>query len=305
MTSIGVKRTIVLWALTFILLSLGASLAVAQEDSADVAIVYTTAYPGTFDGRIAWVEIWLDNGDFSVAGFQFMITLSNVDLVDFHTDSIVVEEIVIPVDTCSGPEPHGEECYVDSTIWAPVRFCAIDTAGCLTSGFEIMECHGDTGDTSLPDCNWIEILGMAPYGEPIEPYSGGWRCLLRMGLDMTCLSDTVSDRSTAFFITPGGNSFLSDEDGELIPFRYQQGELMAWFGREGDANADSTIDIGDAVRLLDYLYRGGAVPCIPESADPNGDCQVELGDVVQLITYLFRNGPAPQEGCWHGPAKDE
>ncbi len=304
MTSTSCKRMIILLALTFMLLGLGASQAIAQADSADIAIAYTTAYPGTHDGRMAWVEIWLDNHDFYIAGFQFMITLSNSDLVDFHTDSIVIDDIVIPVDTCTGPEPHGDSCFVDSLKLVPVRFCSVDTVGSLISNFDLVECHGDTGDTSSPECNWIEILGMAPYGQPINPYSGGYRLLCRFGLDMSCLADTAQDRSTAFYITPGGNSFLSDEEGDLVPFRYHQGELMAYFGVRGDANGDSLAELGDVVFLIDYLYRHGRVPCIPESADANGSCEVELGDVIQLIEYLYRNGPAPKPGCWHG-AKGE
>jgi hypothetical protein len=300
MMSTSCKRMLILAALTFTLLGLGASEAWAQEDSVDVMIVARTAYPGHHDGRITWMEMWLDNHQFSVSGFQFMITLSNSDLVDYHTTQIVIDTIVVPIDTCTGPEPHGDSCFVDSLIPTAVRLCAIDTVGSLISGFDVVECHGDTGDTSVPECNWIEILGLAPYGEPIEPYFGGWRRLIRFGLDMGCLSDTVSDRSTAFYITPSGNSFLSDPQGDLIPFRYHQGELEALFGVNGDANADSTVGLGDVVKLLDYLYKNGETPCIPESADANASCLAELGDVVQLLQYLFRNGPPPQTGCWHG-----
>jgi len=303
MTSTSCRRMLILAALTFMLLSLGASQACAQEDSADVAIIYTTAYPGTHDGKIAWVEIWLDNHQFYVSGLQFFITLSNSDLVNFHTTDIEIDTIEIPVDTCTGPPPHGDSCFVDSLVPTPVRLCAIDTVGSLISGFDVVECHGDTGDTSSPECNWVLIMGMAPYGQPIGPSTVGWRRLLRFGMDMSCLSDTVSDRSTAFYISPGGNSFLSNPQGDLIPFRYQQGELMAWFGRPGDANADSLVQLGDVVRLLDYLYRFGKPPCIPESADANGSCVVELGDIVQLIEYLYRHGPAPKPGCWHGAAE--
>jgi hypothetical protein len=72
------------------------------------------------------------------------------------------------------------------------------------------------------------------------------------------------------------------------------------FGVNGDANADSVVGLGDVVKLLDYLYKHGEPPCIPESADANGSCLAELGDVVQLLQYLFRNGPPPKKGCWHG-----
>ena len=297
MTSARIKRMAILSVFAFILTCLAVSQAAAQADSADIAIIYKTAYPGSED---AYVEVWLDNHDFYIAGFQFMITLSNSDLIDFHTDSIIIDTIVIPVDTCTGPEPHGDTCFVDSLIPTPVRFCSIDTAGCLTNKFDFMECHGDTGDTSSSECNWIQVLGLAPYGDPIDPYAGGWRCLFKFGVDVSCLPDSTDDRTTSFYITPGGNSFLADPDGDLIPFRYTQGELMAWFGLEGDASGDSLVELADITYLVNYLYREGPMPCIPESGDANGSRLVELGDVIYLIEYLYRDGPAPLPGCWHG-----
>lgn len=299
MTSRRSKRIPILWVLTFILFCLVASHALAQTDSADIAIISTTGYPGYED---VYVEVWLKNGDFAISGFQFMITMSNNELIDFHTDSIAVDTIVIPVDTCTW-EPdslHGDTCFVDSLIPTAVRFCSIDTAGCLTSGFDFIECHGDTGDTSSSECNWIQILGMAPYGEPIEPYPGGWRCLLRFGVDLPCLPDSTTDRTTSFYISPGGFSFLADPGGHLVPFRYTQGNFIGWRALAGDANADSIVQLGDVMYLVNYLYRNGPVPCVPEAGDANGSCLVELGDVVQLIEYLYRNGPPPLEGCWYG-----
>ncbi len=293
----GVKRIAILSAFTFILPGLVASQGAAQEDTAEVAIAFAPAYPGS---EKVWVEVLLDNKGFYVSGFQFLITVSNADLIDFTTDSLVVDTIVVPIDTCTGPEPHGDTCYVDSLIPTPVRFCAIDTAGCLTNHFDLIEIHGDTADTGSSECNWVKVLGMAPYGEPIQPYAGGWRPLFRFGVDAACLPDSISDRTSSFYITPGGNSFLSDQGGGLIPFEYHQGQVMALKGLKGDANADSLVELGDVIFIIEYLYRRGPVPCIPESADANGSCLVELGDIVHLIEYLFRGGPPPLAGCWYG-----
>jgi hypothetical protein len=65
----------------------------------------------------------------------------------------------------------------------------------------------------------------------------------------------------------------------------------------GDANCDQQVDIGDVVFLINYLYKGGPPPPLPELGDVNGDCVIEIGDVVYLINYLFKNGPVPQSGC--------
>jgi hypothetical protein len=66
----------------------------------------------------------------------------------------------------------------------------------------------------------------------------------------------------------------------------------------GDANGDGTVNVGDPVYLVTYLYKGGPEPPAPiERADANNDCLVDVADVVYLVAYLFQSGPDP-ECCW-------
>ncbi len=62
----------------------------------------------------------------------------------------------------------------------------------------------------------------------------------------------------------------------------------------GDANLDSRLDLADPVRILAYLFEGGAaLPC-RETADANTDGRVDLSDAVFLLRLLFGGGPAPE-----------
>jgi hypothetical protein len=63
----------------------------------------------------------------------------------------------------------------------------------------------------------------------------------------------------------------------------------------GDANADESIDIADAVYLLNYLYKTGSAPDPLEAGDANNDGSVDVADAVYLLNYLYKEGPAP--GC--------
>jgi len=63
----------------------------------------------------------------------------------------------------------------------------------------------------------------------------------------------------------------------------------------GDANMDETIELGDVVYLITYLYKNGPAPDPLAAGDVNCDGIVELGDVVYLISYLYKSGPPP--GC--------
>ncbi len=61
----------------------------------------------------------------------------------------------------------------------------------------------------------------------------------------------------------------------------------------GDGNSDSTIDIGDAVCCIDYIFKLGPPPFPIEAGDANADGAVDIGDAVTLINYIFKGGPPP------------
>lgn len=61
----------------------------------------------------------------------------------------------------------------------------------------------------------------------------------------------------------------------------------------GDANDDGSANVGDAVYLIGYVFKGGpAPPCMAEG-DANCDTQTNVGDAVYLISFVFKGGPAP------------
>ncbi len=59
----------------------------------------------------------------------------------------------------------------------------------------------------------------------------------------------------------------------------------------GDINDDLFANIGDAVFIIDYLYRAGPPPADDRRADVNCDTEVNLGDAVEIINLVFRDGP--------------
>jgi len=67
--------------------------------------------------------------------------------------------------------------------------------------------------------------------------------------------------------------------------------------RPGDANADNDVNVGDAVFLINHIFKGGPPPTFINWADVNVDCQVNVGDAVFLINFIFKEGSAPQLGC--------
>ena len=61
----------------------------------------------------------------------------------------------------------------------------------------------------------------------------------------------------------------------------------------GDANGDRLVNVGDAVFLINYVFKSGSLPNPLESGDANCDDQVNVGDAVFLISHVFKNGSRP------------
>jgi hypothetical protein len=76
-----------------------------------------------------------------------------------------------------------------------------------------------------------------------------------------------------------------------------QGELIILFRDVnficGDANADQTINVGDAVFLIAYIFKSGPTPDPLDAGDANCDGTINVGDAVYLINYVFKGGPEP------------
>lgn len=77
-----------------------------------------------------------------------------------------------------------------------------------------------------------------------------------------------------------------------------------WFIR-GDANPSGSINIADAIQVLQSLFLGDKMPlgCL-DAADANDDGAADITDAAYLLSYLFLQGPRPGPedlftGCWY------
>lgn len=71
------------------------------------------------------------------------------------------------------------------------------------------------------------------------------------------------------------------------------------FGAQaGDANGDESVDLGDAVYMINYIFKDGFSPKPYDffNGDVNHDCQTNVGDAVYIINNVFHGGPGPV-GC--------
>lgn len=62
----------------------------------------------------------------------------------------------------------------------------------------------------------------------------------------------------------------------------------------GDANNDGLTGVGDAVYIVNYVFKGGPPMMCMDKGDANADGSVNVGDAVYMIGFVFTGGPPPQ-----------
>jgi hypothetical protein len=95
----------------------------------------------------------------------------------------------------------------------------------------------------------------------------------------------------------GPESALAFADCSAQAFTYVPdvnfGKAIYYGYMAGDANGDKKVNIGDAVFMINRVFRGGPAPVPLNAGDANGDGHANVGDVVYLINFVFKHGPAP------------
>lgn len=128
-------------------------------------------------------------------------------------------------------------------------------------------------------------------------------CLLQTSIDESASAGTTTDLVLPVVAgSPPVEAVIVQNNGAgYAPLRIDgvitiEGNSTFAFLR-GDSNADATVDIADAVALLDYLFSAGSTSNCMDASDANDDESVDVADAVQILDLLFSAGdPLPAPG---------
>lgn len=85
-----------------------------------------------------------------------------------------------------------------------------------------------------------------------------------------------------------GIIYLADHNGLMVLKAISKADYLC-----GDINADGTVNVTDAVNLMNYIFTDGHVPEPMERAELNCDNEISVSDIVYLINYIFTKGNGP------------
>jgi hypothetical protein len=93
-------------------------------------------------------------------------------------------------------------------------------------------------------------------------------------------------------LEPGIYSFsVRNPDGRRSqPLEVEVREVPAFI--RGDANRDLRVDVSDAILILLHLFHGEPLSC-GDAADVDDGESLALTDAIRTLDFLFRGGPAP------------
>ncbi len=142
-------------------------------------------------------------------------------------------------------------------------------------GHEIFEGHytGDifTPEGPLPGWTGGTLQKMSKVSVSLDHYVGAAR---RIRFRIVC-DDSLG--------TPGW--YIDD----VLMCSFKAHPAAPSFAR-GNCNADGKIDLGDAIFVLDHLFKGGSAPVCRSACDSDHNDTINLSDAVFLLNHLFRGG---------------
>ncbi len=179
--------------------------------------------------------------------------------------------------------------------------------------------HRLLDNQTVNDHHWLRIRPRRPAGNThslgaiVAVTQANLTQIRRISAGTSFLSQEPAE---AFF------GFETDEPATLVEIQWPDGTTVTLTAvaldqtltvlpaspdfRRGDPNADSNLNIADAIAILEDLFSGGDSILCDEAADTNDDGQLDVADSVYLLTYLFANGPNLPEPnlCGEDPTLD-
>jgi PKD repeat protein len=143
-----------------------------------------------------------------------------------------------------------------------------------------------------------------PYDHPTIP-AGQNQTLLQLIFDVSAGAPQGAETQVALvnnpdlsrvhfniFIVQGGFSVYPALTPSTVRIRIVEPPFPRFFLR-GDADGNGKLELTDSIRILNFLFLGGAKPPCMDAADFSDSGRVDISQAVGLLNYLYQGGSQP------------
>ncbi len=242
--------------------------------------VHTYDIPGLYDVSLT---ITSDGRPLTVDLPGYIIALA--DTISYKSDTVYAgEQAMIEIDVVNSQELQNLVIPVDYSSGMALTLDSFSVAGTRADGFADIIVGGSESLKKI-------AVFVQNTGTPLSPGNGP---VLRLyfNTDEYAFGNWMTPIDT---VTVDNESLkLGTTNFDYTPVFYG-GEVVIRDVARGDANNDGRLDVGDAVYLINFVFRSGEGTITIESGDANFDFIIDVGDAVYLINYIFHGGPAPND----------
>jgi hypothetical protein len=227
--------------------------------------------------------------------------------------------------SCDAPGPSGQNSgaledveldllFGDNQVGSPQGDFIITFNNLIPEVTHVLKSFHNRSDEKPTHIEGVEVFGSSDWELFIEDDEDDDRILqdspiMDFPAEITFTPDEseVSFRYLAPLVEEGGagsqaflNGFILTELGDGKPIFHR-----------GDADDNGELQLTDAIRILGFLFLGGAAPTCLDAADADNNGELQLTDAIRILGFLFLGGPAPADpgppgvGAVCGPDDDE
>ncbi len=260
-----------------------------------------------------WVSVWFTTEDVDGSGFYHSQLFMNGDTVPIRPDwrseldsweENLITDRTVPWTALLMGMLHTDEDGAIEVDFVKVKYAEIFPASAtIVPGVTGLTCHATGSNATVTWTNEgtydrIDVVGT----DGTDTVTAAL-----FNRETQAAFTNLADGDWTFTVTVQNQGILGDQDATCTATLPGTGGEELFY--RGEINQDGSINVADAVYLLQHIFMAGPAPQCLDSVDTNDDGRMNVADAVYLLMWIFASGPdmppPNNEVCGPDPTPDD